>query len=358
MLFYIFIFIIISLLLFFKSENRNTNVILSIAVLILLYGLRNQGGTDDLGYIGDFNNIISNYPVFGTEKTFIIASKFMGSLGFNYKSVFMLYAIVSFCFLYFAYKELCNTRREWLITICGFFVFSFLPTITLMRQFAASSIITYALVLKFKGYRKKPILFILIASLLHFAAISTIIILPFISFKHIKKSVKIGVPIMCLIIGYFGYLNIFLNNFNFIIPTKYLIYLVDQKTLPVGILHLILFSIYIIQNIIPTLLGTKERKNFKIEFLERMQLIYFSLYFVTLSSGWINRMSIYFILFLPFIFITFSHRFTNNDKNIIFNVCYITFFILYIYILSGIPDNLSYVNLIPYDGSFNFIKID
>lgn len=356
MILYIFIFTLIYLLLYFKSKNRNTNVLLVFFILTLLYGLRNQGGTDDLGYIRDFNNIVSNYPVFGFEITFISASKILGSIGFNYKAVFMLYAIFSFTFMYFAYRELCETTDEWLIAIIGFLVFSFLPTITLMRQFAATTIITYAFSLKHNGYKFKSMVFIFLASLFHFPAILTIAVFPFVSFKHIRTSAKIAIPIIALIIGYFGFLNILFENINFIIPKKYLVYLLDPRKLSIGVLHTILFAIYLLQMIIPLFLARKEYKNPKIEFLERMQLIYFSFYFLTLSSGWINRMSIYFILFLPFIFITFAYRFTSKDKKIILQLCYFACFILYVYTLLGIPENSSYMNLIPYQGSFDFRK--
>ncbi len=358
MIFYISWFLIVLLLLVFKKKDSNINIKIIFILFILVYGCRDYGGVDDLNYIEAFNNAIQGKVVYGIEDSFLAMARFLGGLGFNYKALFFLYALVSFVFVYLAYKELCSSNEDWIIVILGFFVFSFFPTITIMRQFVAASIITYACTLKLKNKKILPLILIALATIFHQGAVIGFVVY-FMSFIKIKPWIKIIIPIGCLYIGYTGYLYQILNKMIVIIPTKYLGYIDPYfKTVPhIGLLHTLLLAIYLCQFILLINNNIDEELDEKIHFLESQQMVYFCVFFITLSNGWISRLSIYFILFLPFIFKTFIARFSvEKDKKILFTICLFAYLLLFVYQITGSPDSLDIMNLIPYKGSFDFIS--
>ena len=360
MIFYISWFIITFLLVNFKSERSNKNIIFVFILFTLVYGCRNYGGVDDLTYISAFENAINGNLVYGVEESFLVMAKFIGALGFNYKVIFFLYAFISFTFMYLSYKELCKNKYEWMVAILGFFVFVFLPTITLMRQFAAASIITYAFTLQLRNKNKTSLIFIGLACLFHLGSVIGFVLFPLFSIK-LKEKTKVIAPLVCLIIGYFGFFIILLDKLAILIPNKYLGYLDKYaNTEPhIGLLHVLLVTIYLLQFILLIKNNTSTRKlsDKTIDFLERGQMVYFSMYFITLSNGWMNRLSIYFILFLPFIFNTFITRFSlRRDKQMLYIICFTAYLLLFVYQIINLPYSTNMSNLLPYNGSFEFMQ--
>jgi len=223
MLFYFGWITLIILLLLFKPRGKNINIGLVFTLLILLYGCRNYGSPDDFAYIRAFNAAASGGMVFGLESSFVLISNLLSRIGFNYKGIFLFYSIISFVFMYLAYNRICSKKSDWLIAVLGFITFSFFPTITVMRQFAAIAIVTYAFVLKFKGAKYKPIFLILFSSLFHNAAIFMLLVLPLLK-RNVSLTFKLMLPIISLFIGFTGSLNKLLHLLTPIIPYKYHIY--------------------------------------------------------------------------------------------------------------------------------------
>ena len=354
MIFYFIGFLIISILLM-VGKNRYNRIFIFV-LLTLLYGCRNYGGVDDTAYMAAFYNSLIGEKVYGFEMSYILFSKLLGSIGFNYKALFMGYAVISFVFIYLTYNKLCRGRGEWMISILGFCTFAFIPTITIMRQFTAASIVAYALVLSLEKKHKKALFLIIIASIFHKSAMIGVIIYPLCSL-NIKKSIKVLLPIICLIIGYMGAFTSVLNKFLLIIPDKYLGYIDRGVTKPdIGLLHILLIGIYLGQYFLDVIKKEKysiDRKNIM---LENLIMIYFCIYFITLSSGWMSRLSIYLIIFLPFLFITLMGRFkSKKDKQILCLICYIAYSALFIYQIDNLRSS-TMNNLIPYSGSFNFME--
>ncbi|MBU3159855.1 EpsG family protein [Clostridium frigoris] len=359
MIFYFSWFIITFLLVVFKKEESNKNIIFVFILFTLVYGCRNYGGVDDMAYISAFNNTVNGNIVYGIkDESFLVISRIIGALGFNYKAVFLLYASISFTFVYLAYRELCYNKYEWIVAILGFLVFCFLPTITVMRQFVAASIIIYAFTLKQKNKNKLSLIFIALACIFHLGAVIGFVLFPLFSIKF-KTKTKVIVPLVCLGIGYLGFFAAILNNLVFLIPTSYLGYLDEYaNTEPrIGIVHIILISTYLIQFVLLNINKTNNPSDKTVDFLERGQMIYFSLFFITLSSGWMSRLSIYFLLFTPFIFKTFIARFSLiKDKKILYGVCYVAFLLLFMYQIINIPYSTNMNKIIPYNGSFDFMR--
>lgn len=356
MIFYFSWFLMVSFLIFTKKKGSNFNIILVFLMFILVYGCRDYGGVDDITYINSFYDAVNGKIVYGMENSFIYTSKFLGGLGLNYKSIFLTYATISFIFMYLSYKQLCQNKYDWMIAIIGFFVFAFIPTITIMRQFAASCISMYALINVFNKKYKRCIFFVTLASLLHASSIIVFITIPIVN-KKFSEIVKIIAPIICLIIGYSGILNIILNKISVIVPSKYLGYLnISQINPDIGLLHIILITIYMLQFILPKISKVKFSTNAYLNFLENIEMIYFCMYLITLSSGWINRLSMYFILIIPFIFKTFICRFLNiKDKQILYVVCFVAYISLFTYQIIGLNKSTD-MDILPYHGSIDFIE--
>jgi hypothetical protein len=356
MIFYFSWFIVIFLLLALKREDSNKNVIIVFILFILIYGCRNFGGVDDPSYISAFNSLINGNEkvVYGIEESFLMISRALGALGFNFKAVFFIYALISFAFMYLAYKELCENKYDWIIAILGFMVFSFLPTITVMRQFAACSIITYAFTLKLKNKNKLSLLFIGLACFFHIGSLIGFVFFLLFSIKLNVKT-KVIVPLVCLVLGYSGFFVKILTQLIVFIPRKYLGYLGEYDYLNpnIGYLPILLLIVYLLQFVLNK---TKRNSDKTIDFLERGQMAYFSLYFITLTNGWMSRLSIYFILFLPFIFKTFISRFSlKENKQLLYTICYTAFLLLFVYQIVNLPNSINMSTLIPYNGSFDFM---
>lgn len=353
MKFYFSWFAICIFILALKKERRNINVIIVFILCTLIYGCRDLGGIDDPSYISAFYNSINGQIVYGLENSFIIISKLLGSLGFNYKALFMVYASASFLFMYISYKELCESKYEWIIVIMGFFDFLFIPTITIMRQFLAATMIFYSLILWMKDKKITSIIMIIIASTIHQGAIFVLLILPIIE-KKIDAKVKILLPLICIVMVYTGLADILLANVGEIVPYKYKGYLGVYNKPDIGLLHTLLIIVYFLQNII-YLFDNKELSK-RISFLENGQMIYFCLYFITLSSGWLNRLSSYFMAFIPFIFITIISKIPlKRDKNLIYIICCLASILLFSYQIIKLHNSANMNSLIPYVGSFKFI---
>lgn len=351
--FYFIWFAMCILILAFNKEKNNICVKFIFILCALIYGCRDFGGIDDPSYINGFYGAINNQTIYGFENSFIIISKLLGFLGFNYKGMFLLYASMSFIFMYLSYKELCENKYEWIIVIIGFFNFLFIPTITIMRQFLAATIIMYALILRMKNKKKISIIMIFVASIIHQGAIFILFILPIFN-RKIDVKIKIIIPLISLFIVYAGLANIIFNIISQIIPYKYKGYLGITNNPDIGLLHTILIIVYLAQNIM-SILNNKKVPN-RVDFLERGQMIYFCLYFITLSSGWLNRMSSYLMLFVPFIFITMISKFPlKRDKNLLYILCCLLSILLFVYQIIKI-NNVDTGNLIPYVGSFKFIE--
>lgn len=351
--FYLIWFFITIILLIYNKKNNKSAVIIFI-LLTLVYGCRNYGGVDDRAYIQAFYDSIKGNTVYGIETSYLIIAKLLGGIGFNYKAIFLLYAVIGFRFLYLVYKEICHDNKDWMIAILGFFTFAFIPTITVMRQFTATTIIMYALILFMKKKYKKSIVYIIIASLIHVSAIVAILVIPILKIR-INNITKVSIVICSIIIGYFNLLPLILNRMLVFIPDKYLGYLKQSSKFELGLLIIILVGVYIGQFFISFLKREKITLESYIDFLEKGQMLYFTFYFISLSNGWINRISISFLLFMPFIFKTFIYRFNRKeDKRLLYSICCMAYIGLYIFQLIQLNNSTSMNELIPYVGSFNF----
>lgn len=351
--FYLIWFLITIVLLIYNKKNTKSIVIIFI-LLTLVYGCRNYGGVDDREYIQAFYDSIQGNIVYGIEKSYVIISKILGEIGFNYKSIFLLYSVVAFRFLYLVYKEVCKDNNDWMIGILGFFTFAFIPTITVMRQFTATAIVMYALILFMQKKYKKSIMYIVIASLIHVSALIAILVIPLLKIR-ISNLTKVCIVILSIIIGYFDFLPLILSKLLIFIPDKYTAYLNQTSKFELGLLILILIVIYIGQFFISFLKREIITYNKEIDFLEKGQMLYFTCYFISLSNGWMNRISISFLLFMPFLFKTFIWRFDKKeDKRLLYSICCIAYIGLYIFQLIQLNNSESMSELIPYIGSFDF----
>lgn len=286
-------------------------------VFALFFGCRNVVAVDDKAYIDIFNafsnnliNVTKRYK--NIEISYKLLCGFFGILGFNFKAIFLFYSITSYTFLYLFLKKMELKKEELLIFLMTFFAIGFFVYMTVMRQFLAISISLYALTfLKEKKY-KICVIYILIASAFHIFSLIMLIFIPIFNDEKIKVNVKIKIilPIIALLIGKLGIANSIINLVASI--SKYSIYTSENTNNAFGgsgILHYIWLTIYELQ-----FLFKNYNKSTYYEMLERGQMIYLTIFFITINSGFALRISYLFLIFMCFIFITLLYRVKSKSN--------------------------------------------
>ena len=372
---------------FFRSPNKYWPVF---AVLAAFVGFRNYGGVDDInfsnlqagGYINSFylfkriGDQIFSYSSW--ESSYYFFCKLALSLHMSYKAVFLIYAVLTYFFLYLAFRVLCKTRTEWLLAIGSYQCFCLITGLSLMRQSLAMAMILYAVTLIMSLKWKKAFIIWLLACVIHNAALFAIIIFILFSPKvKIHRLAKALVPPVCYLLGVSGAVNAVILQLSWIFPAKYQIYLNNYKlnqfgvTQSAGLLSAVFFIIYLMQLVLgynssrkgdgeePSKYLRQQTVHAEVavtgnctDILERGEGLYLSLYFVALSSGAATRVSILFIVFTAFLLNTFLSHFPKADKQVLGIVMMALLVIYYVYELSVLPQNIAQM-IYPYHWSTN-----
>lgn len=338
--------IILILIYFFAKEEKFSKKTICICLFLIfsLFAFRNIVGVDDNNYklyydLISSGNDLQFFNISGTEYSFYLFCKFFQLFGFNYKIIFFIYSLISF---YYIYKtlSLCElTKEEYLILFLSFLSFSFVPYITIMRQFTATTIGIYA-IYKYKKFDVRAFCLFAFAFFIHN---SSIIFVPVYLFKNIKifKNVNIYLllPFICLFFNFSG-LFIFLAKL-LLKNSSYYRYIENIYNVGTGsgIVVFFLFAFYIL-SIILIKINKKE-----INLTIYLELVFFSLYFLTFKQGVINRLAYYFILFEP-ISILYIYRNINLTKKKCFLIFCILMFLLFI----------SYNTIIRGNGNYSIVN--
>lgn len=298
-----------------KKYFDKYGIIILMSILAIFFGTRNNVAVDDLNYITMFarfsktlEGINIHYP--NIEIIMKILCRIVGLLNFNYKGIFLLYSAISFTFLGLFLKKLNLPKLDLLIFIMTFVGLAFFTYMTVMRQFLAISIALYGLsFVKEKKY-KKSIILIIIASLFHNSAIIMLLLMPFFMDKvKLDYKIKIISLIVTFILGATGILNSIIAAIASILKYKhYATQQVQQVFGGVGIIHYLLFAIYVMQCWLE-----KENKNTEDIFLEKGQFVYLFIFFATVNSGFAIRVSYLYLIFICLLFVTFIRK-INIEK--------------------------------------------
>lgn len=318
-----------------EDKYKKIGVLISFFLIFSIFAFRNQVGVDDLNYITYYNLIFEGevkqfFSISGVENSFYYIAILLSKFGFNYKMLFIVYAFISCFFLYKITEKMEFNKKEYLLFFLSFLTFSILPYITIMRQFAAAMIGIYASLLFNDNKYIKSILLLLLAVFFHNSSIIFIFVFIFSKIKLLnKKAIYIFLPILSWflnITGIFYYLMKIV-----LVKTPYYNYFLSigedsfGGTSKVVLLMFIVycFSIYLIKN--------KILENKKTRIILVLEMIFFSLYFITQNMGVLGRLYDYFIIFEPFSLIWVYICAKPKFKNLFFGLISLFFLFLIVY---------------------------
>lgn len=405
MVMYIEIIAIVLLAIFLDEEKfKKYGIPIIFISLILIGGLRNCLGLDDINYIEVYNNISAGNlsATRNMERIYIYISRFLSMLGFNYKALFLLYSSLTFFFIYIALKKLELKKNEYVLFLLSYLAFNFFPFLTTMRQALAMSIVFLAAVLCYKNKIIKSIILVIIAGFFHNSAWLTLpLILLFSTKIRIDKRIKILIPIACFIVSRTNIVFFIIEKINDILNLGYDTYILDIKEtgfIKTGLLTTFMFLLYIIQCFINNITkfkteinsitnnsqnidDNKEKifnqkiivaynklidymkrwinlndiimDNEKDEFFEKGTLLFFTTFILTYQLGFIARFTYYFIIYENFILLNIISKLKEcKSKKVIIAIAIILLVLLDIYIINtaNLAGDLSFSNF-----SFNIL---
>lgn len=302
---YVCIFLISTFLIYLYEKCSNTKLkkiyaILAVVIPSILAGIRGMSvGTDIKVYIIknfdlaiQYKSLLKYLSNFGDSYAYWTVSYLVSRLTKNVNAVLFIYQLIIMIFTFYVCKN--NMKRcPVYLSYFTFLILFYNRSLNMSRQTIAIVIVLYALkYLEDKKYIKY-IIWIVIASLFHFTALSAIfILLIYIIIKSDKSrifsSLIIILALVCLV--FYEEIVIFLINIVHILPDKYLSYTVSNGYIKVyeialKILFMVLISIY--RDII-----SKDDKYNK--FFMYCLVIDIILYFIGAISKYANRITYYF----------------------------------------------------------------
>lgn len=305
---------IIVVFIIIQGKNfKKVGIPLVLIFLALFFGLRDNLAIDDTSYMNIFKDVQLGNPVY-IEQTFVIICKIVNNIfNMNYKLVFLLYAVLSFLFVYLIIKKLDIKKYEFWIFILSFIAFCFIPYLNAMRQFLASTIFIYSMLLFNEKKYLKTALLIIFAGLIHNSAYILIIFIPLFNNKmNISNKLKIAIPFLAIILGNTSIVETILTFVFQKLNISYIGYVTnasDTSLTNSGLLIYLLYFVYTIQYFFKVK-SDDEYENF----IEKGEMLFFVTFFITQGLGFTRRVSYFFMIFESFIFITLLRR-TDNTKN-------------------------------------------
>ena len=335
----------------------------SFLIMTFFLGLRNGIGLDDGMYSRTFQEIYSDgFSWRDIEISYTWISKFVQSLGGTVQFVFMIYAIITCIFLYLSIEKLVKNENRWIFF--GIFLsFMFLSSITLMRQFAAGSLLLYGYCCWKENKRKRAVVLLILAGIFHTSAFLAV---PYyLLAKHVNrlsKNTKMTILVFCYIIQYIPISDILVKIVS-AIPALSDFYYVKYYLLTtsrffsdrIGIIetcYLVLF-IYMMYVCNGKNSDLKIEENSIITEMESFAFLYFSIRMFLAQFGYLQRIA-YYLEFFAVIYLSNCNQIFNKRSQRMFKVIgTLTFFSLFLYAVYSYRMQGSHYNpLIPYDVNF------
>lgn len=327
----------------FKKNISKSIIKISFILLFLMFLINISKGIDYLVYLEYFNyygvNLITKSNYYGVELIFGLLCYLFNHIGLSGNHLLILYYALSIYFIYKSVSLLDDFKNNYLLFVISLVLFCFSPFLTITRQFLSVSLFFYSVVLNYKGFRKKSIICFILSIAFHTSAIFCLPFYLLLSYKgDINKLLKILIPIICFILGKTDIIKRIMLNIIQIFGETYASYVVNtssnvfEKT---GLLLLFMFVLYSFQFIV----SKKKNNDTHYILLEKGEMIFFSLMFLTNGLGYLRRLAYFFIIFESFIFITFFKKFNySENKKIIYPLllAIIYGFTMYVLIISNL----------------------
>lgn len=325
-----------------KAKRISFQLFLFFLCGLSLIGLRDGGGVDDsqyrLFYEQGYGASLVNGFLTQKEPVFILIRQVGVALKLNYKFMFFMYAALAMLYICLALKNYKLNKNSLTIYILGFFCIAYTSAYTTMRQTLAMTIILYYYSLE-KPTVKQSIVLSLLAFFTHYGSI-IVVLIEFIRRKlefRLNKVWKTFIPIICLIggriidfqriferitsvTGMYSYMNL---NENYLASSN------------VGLFTLVMFAGYVLK------VWSAKHKTEMLLRLESLQLIYFALAFLTSHLRWGTRIQMYYILFIPFIFIEDLKCISVSSRKIAIPLLAVLLIPCSIFVISQSPDIMN-----------------
>jgi hypothetical protein len=188
----------------FKLTVLNSKLLdyLLLMSLICFVGFRYYCDNDYTNYVTIYDAVPSifnvtgvlNWSFFhGVEFGYLLIGAFFKTLGLGYRSIFMFCSIVTFTFLYMAFKKLMKYPA---IALFGFFTQYFTLPFVQMRFGTAAAISLYGLSFLSTGKKKQFWFFLLLALSFHISALGVIATYFFYKIDWLKKTHLIWIVLL------------------------------------------------------------------------------------------------------------------------------------------------------------------
>ncbi len=292
-------------------KNKKISFLLIGIILTLFYTYRIIPSIDDRGYELAFNYYKQGIDISYMEFTFRLIVKLSLLFTDSIKMVYFIYSSLSFLFVLLTINNLYKRKIDVYIFFTYFILFLLLPTLTIMRQFLALSLVSFAFSLLLSN--KKMLLPIVLVILSFFIHKTAIFILPFLLLVKIKVNPIIFVAVIPLafFLGEAAYANIIIE---FIAGRGFYESYMNNYELDlykVGGLITIIIVFSIINLFLQSLTVKKNNVDFK---QTNLWIFYLTLFLLLTNSGWASRISFYFTLFVPLIFVQIKDMIKRNVR--------------------------------------------
>lgn len=332
-----------------KANFKKYGIPIVLILLMMICGLRNNLGLDDSIYISIFNNI-KNGNMSGirhVEWTYVILSKIVIYMKFNYKMLFFIYSFFTFFILYKCIRKLNLNKYQFTMFILFYIGICFFSFLTTMRQTLAIHMVFLAAILMKENKKIRSIILVIVAGCFHNTAWGILpIIIFFYSKININNKIKIIIPISCMVIGETQIPLKIASIVNKLLHLGYDSYLIsgnNEKFVNSGILVIAIFIAYIFQVFLNNKEVLKDSPNY--DFWQKGQMLFFSIFFITKNLGFTRRLAYYFMPYESFILIYILSRIRNKEQKTAVYVFIIIMLLLFdLYIIQNV--NLA--------GSLNF----
>ena len=357
MLFYIFLFLACVGILFFYKKDRALSI--SILLLWFVFAFRDAVGLDDGNYILAFD-YLQRSGGYDIEWSYHLLVLLSSALGMNHQFVFIIYATLSYLFVYKALKLFYSNNTQRAVFIACFFGMVFVSVMSVMRQFLSAACCFYAAALLYKeGKILKPLLLCILATIFHTGAIIALPLLLFLHPKvHCDYKIKLLLPIVSVVIGYSGVITAILGTMMQFLPQSYQIYagaISGSFSSAGGTLSWLLLLMFLFQCFVSARGTAREPLNPMQIALEKGQLIYLCLLFIFVHAGVASRLAFTFIIFSATIPITFTARIRRIGRPLMYAGFCTLMLVLFVMTLASVSSGNSNA-FIPYRFSFDLFQ--
>lgn len=233
-MFYFYLFIVILIMLILGMDKRISIKVYTLCPLVLMtlvIGMRYQTGRDLSNYAYVYESL-KNHAIIDIEISYIVIAKILLFFRCEFQAIVLVYAVLSFGFIYFSIKNLKMDKLDIAMFVVFFYTFAFTTYFVIMRQFLAAAIIMYAFTRSSERQNDYwiTILWLILASFVHTGAVLILIIYLILSLKiwnnnlvimlalafayFISKS-KFVIQIIEDVVGYFPRYAYYLLKDNF-----------------------------------------------------------------------------------------------------------------------------------------------